>query len=46
MASANPRRWVLRLIGAVVVVAVLVVGGTFVYIHFIEIGRASCRERV
>ena len=39
MASANPRRWVLRLIGAVVVVAVLVVGGTFVYIHFIE-GRA------
>jgi len=36
MARAHPRRWQLWLLGAVVVVAALIFGGTFVYIHFIE----------
>jgi polyisoprenoid-binding protein YceI len=36
MASSAKRRWPRWLIGGVVVVAVLVVGGPFVYIHFIE----------
>ncbi len=36
MARFSPRRLMLWLAAAVVAVAVLVVGGTFVYIHFIE----------
>ncbi|MFI5100660.1 MAG: YceI family protein [Actinomycetes bacterium] len=35
----TPRRWMRRLIGGVVLIVALVVGGPFVYIHFIE-GKA------
>ncbi|MGO8885671.1 MAG: YceI family protein [Streptosporangiaceae bacterium] len=36
MARATSRRWAARLAALVVAVAVLIAGGTFVYIHFIE----------
>src|ERR1700736_2497397 len=34
--SSSPRRWVRWAVGAVVVIAAAVVGGPFIYIHYIE----------